>query len=116
MWFFKPKIKRRVEWVNVNPLDINLDEWVKTPQLVDEFSKIQNTQIFKAVIATLKNESPANYTLPKIGTQPTDLISHLGEINGYNKCLNNLAAMGKLDLEVKPLVATFEPPETEELE
>lgn len=102
-----PLSKTRVLLVDAQPSDLTLNEWTKHIELTHEAYTMAQTPIFKSMIEVLKNESPANYKMPK-GSQPTDLVVHLGEIDGYNMAINNMLAMTVQHEKLEPLVASFE--------
>lgn len=107
----EPSKQVRVEIIEGR--DLTLNQWKDYPELINEAYKLTQTPIFKQMLACLDNESPAHYKLPKLGIQPTDRISHLGEIEGYQLAINNLLAMAKEPIKEQPLTATFQP-ETED--
>lgn len=107
-----PSPKPQVRVVDIPAAELTLALWLDHPELVNEAHQLTKAPIFTMMIEVLKNECPANYKMPK-GTPPTDLVTHLGEIDGYNMAINNLIA---LTIPKKPeaeLVATFETPEKE---
>ena len=109
-----PAIQTKVQLVASTGSDLTIKSWGEHLELVSEAHSLSQTPIFKAMMECLKNESPANYKMPK-GAQPTDLVVHLGEIDGYNMALNNLLALTIPPAESAPLTATFEPDNIEEI-
>ena len=98
--------------IPIESSNLTLAEWVKHPELILEAKNICAEPTFKLMLDTLKNESPANYKMPK-GSQPTDLITHLGEIDGYNMAINNMLAMTVKHEQMTTLEASFAPIEEE---
>lgn len=67
---------------------MTLAEWRQREELVTAAHKLANDSIFRVMVEVLLNESPVNYQNPRLSADRT-----LGHIEGYNMCLNNLAAM-----------------------
>jgi hypothetical protein len=91
---------------------LRLSEWRKSQKLC-EIAKAMNAKPeFQAMLAVLKNETPANYPLPSVNIQPSDRIARSSYIEGYHACLSNLEALCRHVGEPKELEATFEEPQT----
>lgn len=100
----KPKTVIRV----IPSTEITLDQWQSSPELVTQARRIMQTNEFRAMIDCLKTESPANFSLALSGVTQTDRAVHALHIEGYNLCLNTLAALAKPADKKPALNATFE--------
>jgi len=83
--------------------NLTLEQFRQRPDLVSEARKIQSDPHFRLQMEVLMNESPASYMNPRA---TADRV--LGQIEGYNLALNNLAALATLPGEDVTLEATFE--------
>jgi len=95
----------------VRSSDLTLEQWRKSESLISGLLTLSKTPIFKTMMDVLRNESPVNLGLPKLGVQPTDRIVHQAQVEGYHLCLNNIEAMVTKGLESQHIEATFLDPE-----
>ncbi len=109
----KPR-KQRIVIQTVRSTDLTLDEYRRSPELVNAALKVWNDPNFLLIWDVLKNESPVNQGFPVIGVQATDRVAHQSKIEGYHLALNNLEALKTLDEQSIPLEATFENPDKEQ--
>lgn len=112
--FQKKYTPRRVVG-EISVFELNLEEWRKQPNLVDDARKLFETPTWKMIQQVLKNESPVNYQPINEGMNANKDLQTLGDIRGYHKALNNLEAFAKPSEESEPIEATFQP-ETPEKE
>lgn len=96
--------------VPVNPMTLSLDGWRASNSLVDQSRKQSDSELFKAQVQVLNNESPAKRPMPG-GTSATDRLVQQGRVEGYYECLRNLQLFSKYKKLPQTLEATFEPPE-----
>lgn len=104
----KAPVEHRI--VPVNPMTLSLDGWRASNNLVDQSRQQSNTELFKAQVQVLNNESPAKRPMP-VGTSATDRLVQQGRAEGYYECLRNLQLLSTYKKLPSALEATFEPPE-----
>ena len=86
---------------------MRLSEFRKNKGLVDEIVKLFDTNDWKYLRGALDQEHPIH--LNPGDSSPGALARHLGEIQGYQHCLNLLDS-ARILIQQKPLpVETFEP-------
>ena len=105
--------KRQIKVVRTT--ELRLKDWIADPTLVAQAGKLMNLNVAQAMLAVLRNESPANYELP-IGATHDDRIAHACRIEGYNLAVNNLEAMNKSGTHHDFIESTFEPEHSAVLE
>lgn len=93
-------------------MTLSLDGWRASNSLVDQSRKQSDSELFKAQIQVLNNESPGKRPMP-IGTSATDRLVQQGRIEGYYECLRNMQLLSAYKKLPQTLEATFEPPEQE---
>lgn len=81
---------------------MGLMEWRKREDLVTGFRQMMDSPVARLAMEVLTNESPSNF---QNRSQSAELT--LGQIEGYNMCLNNLMAMAELPQGVAEVEATF---------
>ena len=92
-------------------LPLRLNQWRRSPELVNMAAKVLALQECQAMMSVLRNESPSNLSMPAFGVQPTDRMARASLVEGYHLCLNNMEALAKHVSEKAHIDATFEPPE-----
>lgn len=97
----------------VRSSDLTLDQWRKSEALVSSLLALTKSPVFKTMMDVLRNESPVNLGLPKLGVQPTDRIVHQAQVEGYHLCLNNIEAMATPGAQSSTVEATFEDPDVQ---
>jgi hypothetical protein len=97
----------------VRSSDLTLEQWRKSEGLVSSLLALAKTPVFKTMMDVLRNESPVNLGLPKLGVQPTDRIVHQAQVEGYHLCLNNIEAMATVGPQSTTVEATFEDPDVQ---
>lgn len=102
------KVQHKV--VGVDAMTLTLDAWRSSASLVDQAKAHSKTEIFKAELQVLKNESPSNQSMP-VGTSTTDRLIQQGRTEGYHECLRKLQMFATFKKLPTPIEATFEPPE-----
>lgn len=96
--------RQRVRLVPPPPrVDLTLDRFRQRPDLVAEARRVQADPFFRLQLEVLLNESPASYMSSRVSTDRV-----LGQIEGYNLALNNLAALAVPPGKNVTLEATFE--------
>jgi hypothetical protein len=88
---------------------LGLTEWRKNEQLVSEMMKISSQPIWRAMMAVMRNESPAEIKLPQMNTPITDRAALQAQTEGYQMAINNLEAMSIVDVPIPDEPATFAP-------
>jgi len=84
-------------------VNLTLEEFRQRSDLVAEARRVQSDPYFRLQLEVLLNESPSSY----MGSRASaDRV--LGQIEGYNLALNNLAALATPPSEAVTLEATFD--------
>lgn len=81
--------------------------------LVGTAQKVLNSAEFKLMLVTLRNESPSSYVFSK-GASRDDRAALQARTEGYQICINNLLAMGRLQERHPMPQPSFEPEEIDE--
>lgn len=90
--FSKPKPDALARFRS-EPLKLTLEEWQKNEQLMSGGMGLAADPVFRALVAVLLNESPANWGLKIDGTPPYDRAALQAVTQGYLMALNNIGAM-----------------------
>lgn len=106
-----PLPQPKVTVVRTDAADLTLEAWRANEQMVADFNRFGNQLVYRAMLQTLRNESPLHFFDEAPG--PDAKIRRLGIIEGYQLALNNLEALGVLAQESKMPEATFENTDTE---
>lgn len=94
------------------PFKLTLAEWQKNELLVTGMMKISTEPVWRAMMQVMRNECPSELKLPQVGTLITDRAALQAQTEGYMMALNNLEAMGSVQIPNEgPIEATFAPPE-----
>lgn len=86
---------------------LRLTDWQSDPNLTSLGLKLLSTPDFQLVLALLRNESPAHYTPPQLGTSSEDRAAHQARTEGYELCLSNLEAIAQPGYDTAPVESTF---------
>lgn len=108
-WFKKkttPLTERHI--VVLRSTSLRLADWQRDPSLVKQAYGLQQSALFTAMIAVLRNESPMNWGLPLAATND-DRVAHANQAAGYQLALNNLEAMAALIKPADHIVSEFKP-------
>lgn len=111
-WFSRAK-PAPVKLVHRSAHTLTLAEWQSSESLVAEGQRLLADHGLRLALDMLRHESPVNYGLPVLGVAATDRIVHQARTDGYHLCLNNLEALGTLNLAEQPVEATFVLPESD---
>jgi|APGre2960657373_1045057.scaffolds.fasta_scaffold00177_14 hypothetical protein len=84
-------------------VNLTLMQWREREDLVAAAAKLQADPNFRLQLEVLHNESPSNYQNLAMPAERT-----LGQIEGYNMAMNNLAALAVLPDGSAPIESTFE--------
>ena len=93
------------------PVTLTLSQFQSNEMLVTEAMKLASTPIWRVMMAVMRNESPAEWKLPQVGTQITDRAALQSQTEGYMMAINNLEAMSTPQVEEVQVEATFAPEE-----
>lgn len=86
---------------------MRLKDWQQRPDLTEQARSWLEMDFTKLAISMLELEHIAHYVFPTQGNNPTDTTKRLGQIEGYQICLNNLQALGKLLTRPESVEADF---------
>lgn len=111
---FKRQSRVEVKVQVVPSNKIRLSEWQKNQSLTSAMIALERNETYRMAVQLLENEHPRRLIFSPIGISPNDRIVHQAKIEGYELCLNNLAALSKFVKEKKDLQATFEEPEPQQ--
>lgn len=89
---------------------MRLREWQANQSLTAYATELMNDARFQGLLRMMEEEHIKNYP-PVVGAELSahTHILNLGQIYGYDLCLNNLRAAASFVPEQKPLQSTFEP-------
>ena len=73
-------------------------DWKAKPEMVAQARQFLDSPQFRLILDVLDNEAPV-HGMPT-ATTPHDGIRRLGQIEGYQMCLNNLLALGVRKVEM----------------
>ncbi len=93
---------------NVTNSNLTIAQWQKQESLVTDMRALERNQTFKMAMDVLRNSHPKSIVL-QLGTSPNDRVVHQARIEGYEYCLNNLAALSQVPKQTKAIEATFQP-------
>lgn len=99
----------------VRSTSLRLASWQRDPSLVRRAYELAQTELFTAMLAVLRNESPMNYGLAVDATHDAR-IAHANQAAGYQLALNNLEALALLVEPAEHIESEFKPEFTARLE
>lgn len=90
--------------------ELRLVDWRKNESLVSAAKTLAQQKTWKLQMDVLQTENPC-HTVLALGMNPNDRVVQQARIEGYEMCLNNLAAFAKPLKLPERLMSTFEAPE-----
>lgn len=106
--FHRPSAPVARHVIVVRSTSLRLAEWRRDPSLVRKAYELQQTALFAAMLAVLRNESPMNYALSFEASHDAR-IAHANQAAGYQLALNNIEAMAALVTPPARIESEFKP-------
>lgn len=106
---FPPRVETVLKVQLVSSSTLTLEQWRKDLALVTAAKRLEQDGTYQLALAVLQNSHPRHIVFAPMGVNPNDRIVHQAKIEGYELCLNNLAALSTPFKISKPLEATFQP-------
>jgi len=106
----EPEAQIKVQLVSSSTL--SLEQWRKDSRLVASAKELERHETFRMMVAVLENSHPryrAFVISPNVPVTTDDRAAHQAKIEGYQLCLNNLAAMSQPMSIFQTPEAKFEP-------
>lgn len=89
------------------PQGHTLESFRSNKALVEEFRKLQGTELWRHVLAALYNSMPGSYPLRKAVENDTHSSLELGRIQGYHDCLNVLTFLAVANESAEQIEPTY---------
>ena len=91
-------------------------EWRKREDLQSAAAQVLENPHLKSMLDIMRNESPIQSPMPRLGSTDSDKAMAYGTEVGYQLALKRLQMFAVPFTEPQPIVSTFKPPQDEKPE